>query len=203
MNVQAKYLTPSPKYLVKLRVQLSLIAFLILLGGLVLGILIGLEEGFGAIVLTLAITLFADLLWWIPGMFLTGPYYESLRYEVHEEEMIVNAGVITKSVKHVPFRTVTNLTIKRGILDRWFNIGTLDIQTAGMSGSTGEPEQSLVGLEDAQAVYETVVTALHRFRSGMTPTNAEMEEPKPASADTLDAILAEVRAIRQALARDA
>jgi hypothetical protein len=35
-------------------------------------------------------------------------------------------------------RTVTTISVKRDILDRWlFNLGTLEIQTAGMSGQTG------------------------------------------------------------------
>lgn len=199
MNTAVKQFNPSSKYLTKLRIQLALIAVLVLAGGLLLGILIGLEEGIGATLLTLAIVFFVDLLWWIPGMVLTAPYYNSLHYEIHEDEIIVNAGIITKSVKHVPFRTITNLTIKRGVLDRAFDIGTLEIQTAGMSGSTGEPEQSMVGLENAQAIYERVVAALRRFRGNLAPTAAEDEAPVEMASDTLDAILEELRAIRQNL----
>jgi len=47
-----------------------------------------------------------------------------------------------------------------------------------------------------------VVTALHRFRGGMAPTNAEEEAPAAASPEALNAILAEVRAIRQAMDRN-
>ena len=201
--MQAKQFTPSPKYLTKLRITLSLIALAILAGGFIFGVLIALDEGIGALAITLVITLALDLLWWVPGMLLSGPYYRSLRYEIYEDEMIVNVGVVTQSVKHVPFRTVTNLTVKRGILDRWLGTGTVNIQTAGISGSSGEPEESLVGLENPQEIYEMVVTALHRFRGGMAPTNAEEEMPDVASdevsSEALSAILSEVRAIRQAL----
>jgi hypothetical protein len=101
----------------------------------------------------------------------------------------------------VPYRTVTNLTVKRDILDRWlFGLGTLNIQTAGMSGQTGA-EESLVGLPNVQEVYELVVTELRRFRGGMAPTAAEVEG-EPSVANALNAILAEVRAIRQALEAD-
>lgn len=159
--MQTKQFTPSPKYLTKLRVTLSLIALMVLICGFVIGVPIAFSEGFGALAITLVVMLVLNLLWWVPGMLLTGPYYHSLRYEIHADEMIMNVGVVTKSVKHVPFRTVTNLTVKRGILDRWFGIGTLDIETAGMSNTQGVPEQSLVGLENPQEIYEIVVTALH------------------------------------------
>lgn len=197
--MQTKQFTPSPKYLTKLRVTLSLIALMVLICGFVIGVPIAFSEGFGALAITLVVMLVLNLLWWVPGMLLTGPYYHSLRYEIHADEMIMNVGVVTKSVKHVPFRTVTNLTVKRGILDRWFGIGTLDIETAGMSNTQGVPEQSLVGLENPQEIYEIVVTALHRFRSGMAPSSAEEEAPATASPEALNAILTEVRAIRQAI----
>ncbi|MGC9396615.1 MAG: PH domain-containing protein [Anaerolineae bacterium] len=201
--MQAKQFTPSPKYLTNLRITLSLIALAILAGGFILGVLIAFEEGFGALAITLLITLAANLLWWVPGMLLSGPYYRSLRYEIHEDEIIVNVGIVTQSVKHVPFRTMTNLTVKRGILDRWLGTGTVNIQTAGISGSSGQPEQSLVGLENPQEVYEMVVTALHRFRGGMAPTSAEEEAPAGTSSEALNAILDEVRTIRQALEQNA
>ncbi len=126
----------------------------------------------------------------------------SLSYEIQDDEVVVRVGIITQAVKHVPYRTVTNLTIKRGLLDRWlFDIGTLNIQTAGMSGTTGA-EESLVGLPNVQEVYEIVATELRRFRGGMAPTAAEVEsEPGTAPTHELGAILAEVRAIRQALER--
>lgn len=202
MTMQTKQFTPSPKYLTKYRVILSLIALMIFICGFVIGVPIAFEEGIGALAITLLVTVAANLLWWVPAMLLSGPYYRSLRYEIHEDEMIVNAGIVTKSIKHVPFRTVTNLTVKRGLFDRWFGIGTLDIETAGMSGTQGVPEQSLVGLENPQEVYELVVSALHRFRGGMAPSSAEEEAPVAPSPEVLNAILAEVRAIRQIMARE-
>lgn len=111
----------------------------------------------------------------------------------------MHVGVITRSVKHVPFRTVTNLEVKRDPLDRLLGIGTLKIQTAGMSGQSGA-EESLVGLPNYQAVYEQVAAALRRFRGSMAPTQAEVEA-EPDGAELLPAILGELRAIREVLER--
>jgi len=86
--------------------------------------------------------------------------------------------------------------VKQDPLDRLFGIGTLNIQTAGMSGQTGA-EESLVGLPNFQEVYEQVAQTLRRFRGAMAPTQAEVE-PAPAE-DLLAAILDELRAIRGAL----
>jgi uncharacterized membrane protein YdbT with pleckstrin-like domain len=112
-----------------------------------------------------------------------------------DDEVIVHVGILTHSVKHVPYRTVTNITVKRDIFDRWFfNLGTLSIQTAGMSGQSGA-EENLVGMENVQEVYEMVVSELRRFRGAMPPTTVQ-EEP---ITNGNEALLSEVQAIRQLL----
>ena len=127
-------------------------------------------------------------------------FYRSLSYEIGDEQVIVRQGVLTRAVKHVPYRTVTNITAKRGLIDRWLGLGTLDIQTAGMSG-TQQAEQSLAGLTDPDEVYDLVVAQLSRFRGGMAPTQAEVEAASDAD-ETLAALLTEVRAIREALEKN-
>ena len=199
--MQTRSLKPSPQYLTKLRLVITFVSMLILASGLLLGWLISTDREIGAsgaraVVIVVAI---ADAIWWVPALILTGAYHRSLAYEVQDDEVIVRAGIWTKSVKHVPYRTVTNLTVKRDVLDRWLGIGMLNIQTAGMSGATGA-EESLVGLTDVQEVYEIVVTELRRFRGSMAPTAAEAEgEPAVVPTGDLSAILTEVQAIRQAL----
>jgi len=189
---------PDPRYLWKLQLVLFIVALLVLGSGALFGWLLSLDKELGADAFrtTLLVTAILDAVWWLPALLLAAPYYRSLSYEVRADEVVVRVGVITRSVKHVPFRTVTNLTVKRGLFDRWFfGLGTLNIQTAGMSGNTGA-EESLVGLVNYDEVYELVAAELRRFRGGMAPTAAEVEVDAP---EALSAILREVRAIRGAL----
>jgi len=197
--MKKQILIPSPKYLTRMRLLIILVALLFLLSGALLALLIGLDEEAGGDValIVFLVTAGLDLLWTLPALVLSGPYYRSLSYEIQDDEVIVRVGIWTHSVKHVPYRTVTNITVKRDILDRWLGIGTLNIQTAGMSGTTGA-EESLVGLVDVQSAYDTVVTQLRRFRGAMSPTSAGEEIAPPASQDeTMRAILEQVAAIRE------
>lgn len=187
---------PDIRYRTKLLLILGLAGAMALAGSAALGALIGSDvAGAEGVLIGLLVPVLANLAWLVPGMLLVSPYYRSLRYEIHDEEVIVCAGIVTRSVKHVPFRTVTNLKVSRGPLDRLLGIGTLHVETAGMSGQTGA-EQSLVGLPDVQAVYEQVAEALRRFRGAMAPNQAEEE---PADGQPLPAILEEIRAIRRVL----
>jgi len=188
---------PSSRYLAKLFLLITIIAVAVMAGGLLLSWPIGNDDGPEAAQTVIWIFLLADLVWYVPALLLVGPYYRSLKYEIHDDEVIVYVGIWTKSIKHVPFRTVTNLKTNRDIFDRWFfDLGSLNVQTAGMSGKTGA-EESLVGLPDVQEVYELVRSRLRRYRGAMAPTAAG--EESDSGTGTLAAILTEVRAIRSAV----
>jgi uncharacterized membrane protein YdbT with pleckstrin-like domain len=190
--MSAREFLPNSKYQFKLMLVITLIGFLVLLGTGIISVLISLDDP-GAGLVVFGITFLALAIYWVVGMLISVPYFRSLRYEIQDDEVIVNVGIITHSVKHVPYRTVTNITVKRDIFDRWFfNLGTLTIQTAGMSGQSGA-EESLAGLDNVQEVYELVVTELRRFRGAMPPTTVQGE----ASADSFEALLGEVQTIRK------
>jgi uncharacterized membrane protein YdbT with pleckstrin-like domain len=199
--MKARSVTPDRKYLFRMRLIATTVALAILAGGILLGMILTLtgEIRPGGAIALLFVNIVLNGLWWLIALILIGPYYHSLRYEVQDDEVVVNAGIWTKSVKHVPYRTVTNLEVKRDVVDRWLGIGTLNIQTAGMSGQTGA-EERLVGLSNVQEVYASVAEELRRFRGGMAPTQADFEvEPAVAQPGGLGEILAEVRAIRKSL----
>lgn len=195
--METRTFKPSARYLGKMILVMTLIAVAVMIGGFLLSWPIGNDEGPQAARTTVLVVFLIDLAWYVVALILVGPYFRSLEYEIQDDEVIVHVGIWTKSVKHVPFRTVTNLKVNRDILDRWFfGLGSLNVQTAGMSGKTGA-EESLVGLPGVQEVYELVRSRLRRFRGAMAPTAAGDEGE--AGSETLALILAEVRGIRGAM----
>lgn len=201
MNKQILY--PDPRYKSKLVVEVVLMMILVALWWTVPAMYFAGNELDGpalGVVLSVAV----NLILLVAPLLFVGPYYRSLRYEILDDEVIVMAGILTKSVKHVPYRTVTNLKVTRGPIDRLFGLGSLAIQTAGMSGTTGA-EENLVGLSDVQEVYEEVAARLRRYRSAMAADQAsEGAESLPAPAMDgvlLSEILDELRAIRSHITR--
>ncbi|MBC7237534.1 MAG: PH domain-containing protein [Chloroflexi bacterium] len=146
----------------------------------------------------------ANLLWIVPMMVLIPFYYRSIEYEMGEEEVIVRRGIITKTETTVPYRTVTNIDIKRGPLDRLLALGGLKIHTAGYSQQVAA-EASLSGLSEYEQIYEALRSALRRYRARTGQTVGAEEVPaaeEGVGADVrhlLADILQELRALRRAL----
>jgi len=196
-------ITPNHRLLAKFRmtVWLSFLFFVLIFMPIGVGIGAGVEGWRGANIGALVIVVI-NLIWLPIALWSVDRYYESLRYEIQEDEIIVNVGIWTRTVKHVPFRTITNIAIKRDPLDRFFfNLGTLEIQTAGANAPQGGAEEALLGLVDYEGVYETVAEALRRYRTlPMSPNQASTEGAMLPNG-AVSELLTEVRSIRELLAK--
>lgn len=188
--------TPNRNYLLKKLTQTFLIGSIIMISTIVAGRWIGhwINPSSGS-TWGLIISLSINLAWLGLGTFLTLLHYRSLFYEIHEDEVIMHAGVITRSVTHVPFKMITNLKVRRGPFDRLFELGTIDIQTAGKGEYHGATE-SLVGLRNFKEVYDYVTTAMRQNRD-LSPTFQEKADS--SDSEMLRNLLHEMKGIQDLL----
>lgn len=154
-------------------------------------------------------TIVSILVWLIPALIYIPVYFKSLEYSVKAEtgetmpEIYVKAGVITVTRKHVPFRTITNISSRVGVFDRLFGIGSVHIETAGYSGSnqTG-PEIKLEGIVFYEEVRDFILNELRKFKAPYvtgTEVVPRVEEPVPRAEGLDDEILITLREIRDLL----
>lgn len=120
-------------------------------------------------------------------------YFPTIRYEVVENEIHVFRGIITKTRKVVPYRTITNMEIKRGLFDRFFGIGTIEIQTAGNSNvNKGGPEETIDGIpEEFLQPLQDYIISMVRGMSGSPGTSHD--------TDPISAILRELKELKTLL----
>ncbi|NIO19455.1 MAG: PH domain-containing protein, partial [Candidatus Aenigmarchaeota archaeon] len=89
-------------------------------------------------------------------------------------EIYVKKGLINITRKHVPFRTVTNISSRAGPFDRLFGIGTVEIETAGYSGpksgAFSGPEEKIEGIVFYEEVRDFILAELRKFRAPYTTT---------------------------------
>ena len=94
-------------------------------------------------------------------------YFNQMKFIVHGSEIVVVKGLINKTEKHVPYRTVTHISMRSGPFDRLFNIGTIEIQTAGGSGGSSldqTAEEKLEGIKVYREVRDYILRQLRQFQ---------------------------------------
>lgn len=159
---------------------------------------------------SLSVTVF-DLIWLVPLLVYTPYYFRSMEFSVKAEtgetmpEVYVKKGVLTITRKHVPFRTITNISSKAGPFDRLFGIGSVHIETAGYSGSQQKgPEVKLEGIVFYEEVRDFILNELRKLKAPyVTGTEVvhPIEEPVPRMECLEDEVLITLREIRDILRR--
>ena len=152
------------------------------------------------------------LVWLVPTLVGIVVYVRSIEYSVLSEsgeasaEIYVRKGVINITRKHVPFRTITNISSRAGIIDRLFKIGNVEIQTAGFSGGLqggSQPEEKIEGVVFYEEIKHFILRELRRFRDPYvtgTEVVVPRDEPVQRSDSTLDdEILLALRDIKEIL----
>jgi membrane protein YdbS with pleckstrin-like domain len=123
-------------------------------------------------------------------------YYESMWYELHEDEMRWKRGVIFRRTGIVPYNRITNIDIRQGPVMRGLGISTLSIQTAGYSGRA-QAEIRIEGIVHAEELRE-LIRSMVRVSSGGDGTGTGKATIPPSKPTDL-LILDELKAIRYVL----
>jgi uncharacterized membrane protein YdbT with pleckstrin-like domain len=123
-----------------------------------------------------------------------------LLYILGDSEIVVERGVRWKRKSIVPYNRVTNIDVIQGPLSKYFALGKLSIQTAGLSssGSGGSAEvakAAILGIKNFEEIKETVLAKIKWVR----PVAVEAEAESAPIADADVKILEELKRIREAL----
>ena len=139
----------------------------------------------------------------IPFLFWIPVYFRELDYEIEDDIVRGKKGVFFKKRVTVPFTKITNVDITQGPLERYYNIGSIHIQTAGAPSASGQAaELKLEGIRDLEKIKDEIMNRVKNFylKQNVTPS-AEGSPEKSTSGDdsTMTKILQELTAIRKGL----
>jgi membrane protein YdbS with pleckstrin-like domain len=126
-------------------------------------------------------------------------YYDTMAYELHEDELRWRRGVWFRTTGIVPYNRITNLDLKQGPVMRWLNISTISVQTAGYSGQA-VPEIRIEAVEHAEELREILRNAVRRCSQANDGTGTgyqvKMADEPVATTGTSILILNELKKIR-------
>lgn len=96
--------------------------------------------------------------------------YFTYRYRVLDEELVVRSGVFQKSVRHISFSRIQNVSITQNVLHRLFNVAEVRLEAAG--GAKPEAEMRVLSLDDAHELEATI-----RSHAGIRNISDSSETP--------------------------
>jgi uncharacterized protein len=151
-----------PAAALKTSLTFSFLGMLLLISGCMI---VPVLFGTGMDVLILATVSAAIIILVVIFLIWVSLYYDSMWYELREDEMSWKRGVWFHTTGIVPYNRITNLDIKQGPVMRALGISTLAIQTAGYSGQA-TPEIRIEGMEHATELRE-ILRSLVRHTSAL------------------------------------
>jgi len=146
---------------------------------------------YSVVILSGSLILFVLLWYWV------GLYYESMWYELRDDEINWKRGVWFRKTGIVPYNRITNLDVRQGPFMRYLGISTLAIQTAGYSGQA-VPEIRIEAIEHAEELREVIRSMVRGSPTRDDGTGSGT--PSFISGSSVDQqILAELKSIRALL----
>jgi membrane protein YdbS with pleckstrin-like domain len=184
---------PSTAMMTWYRAGISLIIGLILLCSYVPVVLFGeIPPIFSVLILASTVLIFILMWIWV------GMYYESMSYELRDDEINWKRGVWFRTTGIVPYNRITNLDVRQGPFMRMLKISNLAIQTAGYSGQA-VPEIQIEAIEHAEELRELIRSQVRGYSSHDDGTGNVKPVPGATATTTDQQILAEVKQIRSLL----
>ncbi|MFO7896421.1 MAG: PH domain-containing protein [Candidatus Cloacimonadales bacterium] len=136
-----------------------------------------------------SLALAINLLLWIIPLPLTILWIKKLAYEIKPKNVTIYQGIISKTEQNINFSKITDFQLHRSLFDRWLNIASIRIQTAGQAANnTSGYEGVLIGLENWQEIYPDLKDKINDEK----PENSE-------PTNSTEEILVELKLIRQLL----
>jgi uncharacterized protein len=131
--------------------------------------------------------------------------FRTLRYRFDDEGIWRAQGLLWRSEVNITYRRIQDIHLTNGLLQRWFGLATVSIQTAAGSAS---PEVTIEGVLEAEALRDFLYTKMRGVRDraaaagpGAVTLRPGASAALPAAAADGDEALALLIDIRDALRR--
>jgi putative membrane protein len=118
------------------------------------------------------------------GAFAVFRYY-NYGYAIHEGNLIIRDGWLTKKIRTIPLNRIQNINLKRGLIHQILHLVDMEIETAG--GSTAEASLSALSEDSAQRLKVLLTGEGHL---AMNPMMSERQDPLIYAASPRELFLA-------------
>lgn len=105
--------------------------------------------------------------------------YLTLRYRFDESGIAMQWGVLFRKEIYLTHRRIQDIHLTRNIVQRWFGLATLTVQTASGSAT---PEMSIEGILEAEQLRDYLYAKMRGARGESSATEKESEDNRDDEA---------------------
>ncbi|MBC8374542.1 MAG: PH domain-containing protein [FCB group bacterium] len=152
---------------------------------------------------------FVRYVWsWVAGLLIAGwvivPWFQylwiiNLKYVVDDERLVIHKGILFKKSVSIPYSAITDFTLARSLYERWLEIGTLLVQTAGQGAQAGGHEGRLEGLVEFEALHTELRAKIKVYQGNLRGGKTAPSEVVEGDDVVLVSILEEIKKINRKL----
>ena len=93
--------------------------------------------------------------------------YFTYRYRIDADGVVIRSGVLQRSLRHIPFGRIQNVTLHQTLLHRLFGVAEVRLESAGAAKPEGQ--MRVLRLADAQALEQQIRRRVRGARAAATP----------------------------------
>jgi putative membrane protein len=99
--------------------------------------------------------------WWgliavfILAIYSLGQYF-TYRYRIVDDGIIIRNGIFQKSLRHITFDRIQNVSLQQNILHQIFKVAEVKLETAGGTPGQSEGQMRVLSMPDAQTLEQLV-----------------------------------------------
>jgi len=193
-----KPLKPDRKYLIKGTWIFTTISAVLALLVAIVHLIVYLVDGDMQAAAVLWIVILSLILgMWVIGYPILYHWYKNLEYWVYEDRVSIHKGILTKTQQNIPFRAITDFALVRTLYDRFLDIGSIKIQTAGKHiSSSSQYEGNIAGLIDYEQLHTDLRERVKKLHPGSEKVTSQ-EGEKQADTEVWQEMLKELKEIRK------
>ena len=105
--------------------------------------------------------------------------YRSMRYDFDEEGISMRWGILFRREITLTYARIQDIHLTSNILERWFGLARIQIQTASASAAA---EMTIEGLHEFETVRDFLYSKMRGVRVSETQPMKESAQTRPASA---------------------
>lgn len=112
--------------------------------------------------------------------------YYTLRYRFDDSGVAMSWGVLFRREIYLTYRRIQDIHLTRNIVQRWFGLATVAVQTASGSAT---PEMSVEGVLEAEALRDYLYSQMRGARND----DGDQHSEEPGCEDNALELLTEIR----------